>query len=1463
MSDPPLPLNLSLPSSLEEAEPYPRMVDRDPNSPISFALEPQSGAAPFPGIPPHLKALFDSSLQSVLLIDYRFTIQAFNQTAINWIQTVWGCQLEVGQSIFAYVHPQNRQAFEADFRQVLQGESLRFERAIRGQTDHDQWYEFHYNPIVAEDGRIIGVCSMTVSIDQQQKTERMLARREEYFRSLIQSSSDITSIHTLEGILRYVSPAVEKMLGYRPESLINLDFWSFVHPDDLVDCQRFWQDLLAHPVVELTHHYRLRHRQGHWVYVETVARNLLSDPVVGGVIFTCRDISDRKRSEDQLRQSNAYLAALHETSLALLDAQLDLAHVLQTIVGKASQVLGTPEGFMFLVETVVDPAASSPPTHYLELKVGIGPSQADVGFRLGWGEGLSGRVWQTGQSLLITDYSAWSERPPHFATQRRATVGVPLKTGSQAGAEVVGVLGVAHRDPRQRFSPEQIHLLEQFAQLAALALAHVRLDQAAQQDLAERKRAELALAAEKERLAITLASIGDGVITTDRQGHIQQLNPVAAHLTGWDPAEAIGQHLSQVLQIVHAETRHVPPDLVGQVMQQQQVIGLPRHTLLISKTGCERFISASTAPIRDAESQISGVVVTFRDITQHKQTEAALRQSEARNTAILNATPDLMFRFSRSGEYLDCRGDSKLLLLPAPNLIGQRLEQVLPVDVAQTFLRHIQTTLDTGDMQIFEYQLMFGLDKKEFEARLVVCEEEQALAVVRDMTGRKRAETQQHRQAEREQVMTAIALRIRRSLNLREILQTTTAEVRQLLQVDRVLVYEFQANGDGMIIAEAVAANWPKALGQVVKRDWFNHLNSLYRHGGVRAISDIREQTLSPPLASFLQQRLLVKAHLVVPLFQKGGVWGLLVAHQCRDTRYWEDHEKSLLEKLATQVEIAIQQAQLYQQVQSLNDELERKVRVRTAQLNKQVAALKLQAQLLDTVDNAVVATALSGQVIYWNAYAQKLYGLSEAAALGEFLEDVIPFASQQIPEVKQALAQGEKWSGELTVYPILPPGSLLPEEEAESPRLSALEETGGGTESAKRVFVELSPMRDGEGNVLGGIGISMDITQRKQAEDALRESEEKFRILAETATSAIFIFRHHFLDVNVASSRITGYEREELLQMPFWKLLPKALYATARAQAQSTLQGRVESFHQEFQIVTKTGEEKWLDCTTGLIRFKGEPAILGTAFDITERKQAELKLKGKMQELQQLNLLKDDFLSTVSHELRTPMANMKMGIHMLKLSLSDIDTQQAWAAKVMRYLQILQDECLRETELINDLLDLQRLEGGSHPFNGEWIDLLEWIPVLLKPFESRLQQRQQHLSWQLTGQESMILTDRTSLGRILAELLNNACKYSPPSAHIELAIRHQAQRFLFQVRNSGVEIPNSEIGRIFDKFYRIPNGDRWKQGGTGLGLALIKHLTEQMQGQIWVTSQLGETCFSVNLPQELSYPAAGDGEDG
>ncbi|QLE50707.1 hybrid sensor histidine kinase/response regulator [Nostoc sp. C057] len=270
-----------------------------------------------------------------------------------------------------------------------------------------------------------------------------------------------------------------------------------------------------------------------------------------------------------------------------------------------------------------------------------------------------------------------------------------------------------------------------------------------------------------------------------------------------------------------------------------------------------------------------------------------------------------------------------------------------------------------------------------------------------------------------------------------------------------------------------------------------------------------------------------------------------------------------------------------------------------------------------------------------------------------------------------------------------------------------------------------------------------------------------------------------------------------------------------------------------------------------------------------------------QLSQLQRLNQFKEDFLATTSHEMRMPLKNIKMTISVLEniLQREGIFNSELLSPfeSVAGYLTILRQQCEEGLDLVNNLLSMQMIDTDVYPLEISSFQLQDWLPHLALYFRERARSQQQIFQVSIPQNLPPIVTDLALLSKIVSELLNNACKYSPPDEEIQLTaqiiyltkdlinqdaqsgieIDSQVPFFEIKISNSGVIIPKKDQSRIFDPFYRIPDNDFWKNGGTGLGLALVKKLVEYLQGTIEFTSTQGWTRFTVILPLSLSNLSA------
>jgi PAS domain S-box-containing protein len=244
-----------------------------------------------------------------------------------------------------------------------------------------------------------------------------------------------------------------------------------------------------------------------------------------------------------------------------------------------------------------------------------------------------------------------------------------------------------------------------------------------------------------------------------------------------------------------------------------------------------------------------------------------------------------------------------------------------------------------------------------------------AVATAYDITDRKEAEAQLQLAANQERLMTEIALRIRSSLNLEEILNTTVAEVRQFLKADRVFIAHLEPGADCRIVAESVNPEWFSILGWRVDQTAIAEIQHMFELDSVRVVNDTAHVKLTPFLKEYYHY-CQVKAGMGIAILLNGEMFGVLIVNQCSGPRDWQPFEVSLLKKLCTQIEIAIQQGQLHQQLRALALNLECQVEERTLELQQRMQELESLNQVKDVLLHAVthdLRTPVQGTLMVLN----------------------------------------------------------------------------------------------------------------------------------------------------------------------------------------------------------------------------------------------------------------------------------------------------------------------------------------------------------------------------------------------------------------------------------------------------------------------------------------------------------------
>jgi PAS domain S-box-containing protein len=380
-------------------------------------------------------------------------------------------------------------------------------------------------------------------------------------------------------------------------------------------------------------------------------------------------------------------------------------------------------------------------------------------------------------------------------------------------------------------------------------------------------------------------------------------------------------------------------------------------------------------------------------------------------------------------------------------------------------------------------------------------------------------------------------------------------------------------------------------------------------------------------------------------------------------------------------------------------------------------------------------------------------------------------------------------------------------------------------------------PKRNKKGEIIGFRGTSIDVTERKQVEEKLLESEEKYRDLVEGLPDVVFAVDQNgaLTYLSPAVETMTGYNGSELMGRTFADFLHPEDLARALDTFVRTLSG--ETLVDELRFFTKSGEMRWLRNSNKPILVEDlVVGVQGVFSDITERKQIEEE-RGKLERM------KTEFLSNISHELRTPLQSI-MGFTKLMLQgkVPDPETQK-------EFLTIIDCQSENLCGLIESLLDMSRIESCRFEINKAPMSLRDLIQGVMHEFHNMANEKNIVLTEDIPAALPEIEADEGRLRQVMVNLLGNATKFSKDGGKITVKAEAEDSKVLVQVTDCGIGIPEEAMKHLFEKFYQGDGSIKRTYGGSGLGLYISKQIVEAHGGNIWVKSELrkGSTfCFTI-----------------
>ncbi|OKH34726.1 hypothetical protein NIES2101_38535 [Calothrix sp. HK-06] len=457
------------------------------------------------------------------------------------------------------------------------------------------------------------------------------------------------------------------------------------------------------------------------------------------------------------------------------------------------------------------------------------------------------------------------------------------------------------------------------------------------EDITPRKQIEAALKASEERWQYALEGNGDGVWDWNVQTNEVFFSARWKEMLGFANDE-IGNTVSEWKQLLHPDDKVRVCEEIEKHFHGETQQYISEHRVQCKDGTYKWILNRGKVFSRDYEGSPQRMLGTHTDITQGKRMEEALRSSEERYRSVITTMAEGIVLQLADGKITACNESAERILgLTTDQIMGRtsidkRWQAIHEDGSAFPGETHPAiVTLQTGQPQ---FNIIMGVHKPDGSLTwisinsqpLFKADQLTPYAVVTsftDITALKQAQQALQKRMEQERMVYTIAQHIRQTLDLDKILTTTVADVRQFLQTDRVIIYRFNPDWSGVVITESVAKGWRSLLNMEITDNYFVETQGqCFQKVTVKATSDIYTAGLTPCHLEFLEQ-LQVKAKLVIPILQGNKLWGLLVAHHCRAERKWQSWESEVLQQLATQLAIAIQQSELYQQLQLANQQLE------------------------------------------------------------------------------------------------------------------------------------------------------------------------------------------------------------------------------------------------------------------------------------------------------------------------------------------------------------------------------------------------------------------------------------------------------------------------------------------------------------------------------------------------------------
>ena len=949
------------------------------------------------------------------------------------------------------------------------------------------------------------------------------------------------------------------------------------------------------------------------------------------------------------------------------------------------------------------------------------------------------------------------------------------------------------------------------------------------------------------------------------------------------------------------------------LLQVKQGGGVERT--YIRKDGTRFNGLLTVSGIKDESDHTTGYVGVIVDITERKLVEEKLIESENENRAILSAVPDMLFKIREDGKILNYKNQTGNLLSDWRAISPkEKIDEIVSGEFAKRINEGIREALFTGKVVQSDFNFQVNKENHFYENRMIAISENEVLSMVRDITERKLTERYSiiHRDlgfslAGTTTLDDALTLMIQSILQIEHVhaagvylinAQTKNFELimHSGISSDFVkVVHQMESDDNRLSHIQKGEPVYGFCNEIMIDYDVFNREN--LKQVGIIPIKHEEKVIGWVNIVSKATERLsdTLKIAVEVITAQIGGTLARIKSEN--ELKYSQRNFQSIFDTINdflfifnSKGEIILANPIVEQRLGYTQDELrgmpvvklhppDRKEEVEILFhriLNGSLAVcsvplykrngefipvetefvrgkwdntdvlygisrditerqkiedqLKLQSLAFEAFALSIIITDIDGKIQWANSSFSELSGYNISEIIGKNPRQIVKSGQQDNEFYKNlwnTILSGKVWRGELVNKK--KDGNFFPEE------------------------LTITPVMDHSGKIINFIAIKIDVTRRKEMETALRRNEERWHFALEGLGDGAWDWNIKTNEVFFSDQWKTmlGYSVSEIEnRLDEWtnRIHPDDL-ESCLYDLHKHMEGESEFFVHEYRMYCKDGSYIWILGRAKLIKWAddGTPLrIIGTHKDITARKLDEEQLRKSVEKEKELNDLKSRFIATASHEFRTPLASILLISDTLMNYQQKMDSAQI-AARLLK----IKNHVLHLTNIVNELLQLSKIQEGKSGFSPQRVDLISLCLSIIDEFNSSDLINKGHITF-ITPFKTMIArVDKRLMIQIINNLISNAIKYSQEVPTIFVELKLENEELILSVRDNGIGIPKQDIKHLFTPFFRAGNASAIQ--GNGLGLSIVRESMHLQGGKVsFVNNENKGSTFSLYFPENL-----------